>query len=101
MPFYQPPYPGQFKLDAPLQPHASLTIGFGSSGYAPQTFSLLPGQNVDVGFLKLFLTTRYVDYSNIPQPSPFSKGRGTEVANVKTIETWDTIKIPVIQKKGH
>jgi hypothetical protein len=88
-------------LDAPLQPHSSLSIGFGSGGHAPRVFSLPPGQNVDVGFLKLFLTTRYVDYSNIPQSSPFSTGRGNRLVKVKTIETWDTIKIPVIIKKGH
>jgi len=56
---------------------------------------------MDVGFLKLFLTTEYVDYSNIPQPSPFSTGRiGTSELD-KTETSWDTIKIPVIIKKGH
>jgi hypothetical protein len=98
--FYEPPTSAQ-KLDAPLQPKSSLTIGYGSGGQVPRVFTLPAGQNVDVGFLKLFLTTSYVDYSNFPQPSPFSKDRDAGAAAVKTVQTWDTIKIPVIQKKGY
>ncbi|KAF8972429.1 caspase domain-containing protein [Flammula alnicola] len=99
--FYQPPFPGRFKPDAPLQPFSSVTIGYGAGGYSQRSFSLAAGQNVDVGFLKLFLTTRYVDYSNIPQPSPFDKGRGAREVPPKTMQTWDTIKVAVVQKKDY
>jgi hypothetical protein len=65
---------------------------------------------VDVAFLKLFLSTEYVDLSHLEQASPFkaegaratragpaSPGIGRAV--LKTISTWDTIVIPVLNQK--
>jgi len=99
--FYQPPTTGQFKLEAPLKEMSHLTIGYGSVGQVPQVFVLPPGQNVEVGFLKLFLTTVPVDYSNIPQCSPFDLHRGPQRAQLKTFQTWDTINVVVVHKKDH
>jgi hypothetical protein len=58
------------------------------------------GQDVDIGFLKLFLTTEPVDYSNIPQTSPFhldNRGNGTHKAKPRLI--WDTILVAVVQRR--
>ena len=67
----------------------------------PLSVSLPTGRKVDVGFLKLFLTTEYVDFSNITQRSPFDKVRGAGAARKKSPQIWDTIMYKIVQKEGH
>ena len=108
MSYYQPPTAAQ-KLDVPLRRKidgipGSLCIGYGSGGSPPFSYFLREGQNVDVGFLKLFLTTEPVDYSTIPQPSPFEYdlrkgGLCTPVAR-PTHPVWDTILLAVVQRRA-
>jgi hypothetical protein len=79
-----------------------LTIGFGASGTAPQTYFLREGQTVDVGFLKLFFSTENVDYSSIAQKSLFgedSEGRAGKRKEPRRY-LWDTLTIPIVQKQG-
>jgi len=103
--YYQPPSAAQ-KLDVPLPRKiddvpGSLCIGYGSGGSVPFSFFMRDGQDVDVGFLKLFLTTEPVDYSNIPQTSPFHldhRGNGTYKTKPRLI--WDTILVAVVQRRA-
>ena len=90
------PLPGK-KDDAP----GSLSIGYGSGGSPPFCFYVRDGQDVDVGFLKLFLTTEPVDYSNIPQTTPFDfnhRGGGSYKSKYSLI--WDTILVAVVQRRA-
>jgi len=87
-------------VDPPLKPKASLSIGYGSGGSPPFTYFIDEGQSVDVGFLKLFLTTEYVDFSDVPQLSPFERGRKIVLRQRKIQPLWDTILVPVVQRKG-
>lgn len=74
-----------------------LTIGYGSGGSQPHTFYLNEGQDVDVGYIKLFLSTEYVDYSHVPQESPFLlEGRAHREVKPKQ-RVWDTMLIPIVQ----
>jgi hypothetical protein len=56
---------------------------------------------IDIGYLKLYLTTKPLDYSNIPLVSPFD-GRRREAGEgkPKIAEVWDTMKIPIIQRRS-
>ncbi|KAG6819155.1 hypothetical protein H0H93_014815, partial [Arthromyces matolae] len=54
-----------------LPANGALTIGFGDSVCPPRTYALQKNQEVDVGFLKVYLSQEYVDYSYITQSSPF------------------------------
>ncbi|KAA1472278.1 hypothetical protein DENSPDRAFT_171259 [Dentipellis sp. KUC8613] len=87
------------KVDAPLKPQKSLTIGYGAGGAAPYEYYLEDGQDIDVGFLKLFVSTEPVDLSHVPQASPFTDGRGGKPSPPKTEPTWDTILVPIIQHR--
>jgi hypothetical protein len=99
--YYQPPTAGGFKVDPPIRPKGSLTIGYGAGGAAPFSYFLRNNQDVDVGFLKLFLTTEQVDFSNVSQLSPFGKNnRGIERERPKPMRVWDTILVTVVQRKG-
>jgi len=64
-------------VDAPLPPRSELTIGYGDGGASPWQFLLRDGEDKDVGFFKLFLTTSPADLSSIPQDSPFRFAHGT------------------------
>jgi hypothetical protein len=90
----------------PLKGHQYLPVGYGDSGSVPHAFYLREGQNVDVGFLKLFLSRNQVNFSHIAQPSPFTSvgSRYTAPAGVEGSKNlrllWDTIVFPVVQRRA-
>ncbi|CAA7263720.1 unnamed protein product [Cyclocybe aegerita] len=60
------------KVDVPLPPKSSLTIGYGEPGITPWQFLLPEGEKKDLGFFKLFLSTRPAYFDSILQEeSPF------------------------------
>jgi hypothetical protein len=115
--FYSPPQtPDHYKLDPPLCSDGSLAIGYGAAGWAPISFYLPPGQDVDLGFLKIFLSTTPNDLSHIQQPSPPSPGPHTpghrkamavplDMPTPSPIQdptsSWGTIIIPIRQRRPH
>ncbi len=65
-------------------------------------FYLRENQSVDIGFLKLYVSTECVDFSVIVQSSPFSLDRrmipgGTQQ---KERRVWNSLTIPMIQRAG-
>ena len=98
---YQPPFAGHNKVDPPLPPKGSLTVGYGSGGEVPRIFKLGKNQNVEVGFLKLFLSTEYVDLSDIEQLTPFEwiKEKGVITAEPPKKLLWDTILATCVLRK--
>ena len=82
-------------------------MGYGDSGSVPQAFFLREGQEVDVGILKLFLSRKQVDLSDVAQSSPFNSIGARFTPPVKEKEPaklrffWDTILVPVAQRRAH
>ncbi|KAI0312157.1 hypothetical protein OF83DRAFT_1087200 [Amylostereum chailletii] len=97
-PYYQQPTSGA-RPDPSLRPGGSLTIGYGNSGSVPFTYYLRPGQDLDVGFLKLFLSTEPLDLSSIPQESPFHGIRSGAPPRRKVRRIWDAVMIAVVQHR--
>ena len=97
--YYQP---GSAKksVDVSLPPRESLAIGYGASGMVPHMYTLRDGQDVDVGFLKLFYSTEYVDLSGIVQGSPFNTTRGAYRTVPESSYLWDSMCVAVVQKRG-
>jgi hypothetical protein len=78
-----------------------MTFGYGYGGGAPLVFTLGKDRDVEVGFLKLFLGTEYVDLSDIEQLSPFSGTRGVSRAEISSaVSTWDTVSVTVVLRRG-
>jgi hypothetical protein len=104
-------------------------VCYWDSESVPTTFLLREGQNVDVGFLKLFLSREHVDLSEVAQSSPFdfigaryTTARYTTEAKLKVPinlpvrhsgtlldkfkhrlpvrHLWDTILVPVVQRRA-
>ena len=79
-------------------------MGFGDSGSVPHTFFLREGQKVDVGILKLYLSRKQVDLSDVAQRSPFESIGARSIppdkvkGPTKLRFLWDTVLIPVVQR---
>jgi hypothetical protein len=87
-------------VDPSLRPNGSITIGYGSGGGAPFDYSLREDQDVDVGFLKLFISMEQVDLSGIPQLTPFEEvNRVMGKAKAKPTGAWSTVLITIVQRR--
>ncbi|KAE9398832.1 hypothetical protein BT96DRAFT_994537 [Gymnopus androsaceus JB14] len=94
-----PPVAGTGGHIASLAAKGCLTIGYGSGGAQPLAFTLENSQDIDVGYIKLFFSTGYVDYSSVPQKSPFLSERGKGTPKKTRTTWWDTLLVPVIQRR--
>jgi len=101
VPYYLPGMAAKGQVDFSVPTKRSLTIGFGDGGMPPCTYFLRKNQSVDVGFLKLYLSTEFIDYSSIAQVSPFKENRGSyQHSRPKKRKFWDALTITMIQKRG-
>ncbi|KDR74089.1 hypothetical protein GALMADRAFT_280580 [Galerina marginata CBS 339.88] len=88
---YKPNSSGPYHPDCPLKANGgTLTIGYGSGGMAPLSYSLPEGQDLAIGFLKLFVFTQPLDSLAFSRPSEPPETRS---------EKWDTLLIPVVQRR--
>ncbi|VDB96090.1 unnamed protein product [Peniophora sp. CBMAI 1063] len=97
MEYYRPAVTGG-GAEPSLPPKGRLTIGYGSGGAQPFKYFIRPGQDFDVGFIKLFISTEHVDLSNVVQESPFvsTTPRGSGLAGqsqvvVRRADSLDTL----------
>ena len=102
-PYYQPPIPHSASEALPcLRQKESLTIGYGCSGTLSREYYVDDGFDVDVGFLKIFASTEYVDYALVEQMSPFDRDTPRAIAKTSRVyrePIWDSKVITVVQKK--
>lgn len=88
-------------VDAALPPKAHLTIGYGNGGSKPWQFIVPDGQSKDVGFLRLFLSTRPGNFQNIIQESPFDGSRSSEAISqrreMEDVERWMVKTATIVQ----
>ncbi|KAF8148655.1 hypothetical protein B0H34DRAFT_736447 [Crassisporium funariophilum] len=101
-PYYAPQSSGQFTLDVPLKKEGgTLTVGYGLGGSPPFSYYLREGQDIDVGFLKVYASTKPVDLFMVPQQSPFETmhSRSGRPSKKEPIDVWGTLLIPVVQRR--
>jgi hypothetical protein len=78
------PLPARHKNNGPSE----LKVGYGEADVEAFQFTLADGIPEDVGFLRLFVSTTYVDMSVLEQQSPFV-GRGVGVKKPPAMDIWD------------
>ncbi|KAF5342908.1 hypothetical protein D9758_015402 [Tetrapyrgos nigripes] len=104
-PYFLPPTAKNGAIETPLPARDCLTIGYGSSGTPPYSYFVREGEDVDVGALKLFLSTDYVEYRRIAQKSPFENdhrgGGAKRVDRLSKRSLWDTMTVAIVQRKRH
>jgi hypothetical protein len=81
-----PPLAKQTSEDEPSR----LSIGYGASGTDAIQFSLPPGARVDSGFLKVFVSSSYVDMTFLKRDSPLQMPpRLARTMTLPFIHIWD------------
>ncbi|KZV68253.1 hypothetical protein PENSPDRAFT_687430 [Peniophora sp. CONT] len=88
------------KVSASLERGQTINIGHGRANRgAAQRYVLHEGQERDVGFLKLYVSTQYSNFAGIEQPSPFKPDTRYPVpVTPPRVSTWDTSLVAMIQK---
>lgn len=101
VPYHQPPIgPTGNLVDPTLVPSGTFTIGDGAGGGGPYTYFLREGQDIDVGFLKFFISTMPINLENIPQPSPFQDpARASATLVFRPPPLWDTVMLTIVQRR--
>ena len=81
---------------ADLMGLAKLNIGYGAGGGNPFEFTLRPNQTTDMGFLKLFVSTKYVDMGWLCQKDPFDPlARHQMQRKIQATDFWDALFVAV------
>jgi hypothetical protein len=68
---------------------SELPVGYGSAGGEALEFFLADGVTSDVGFLRLFVSTTYVDMNSLEQPSFLCAERGSRRVERPPLDIWD------------
>ncbi|KAJ7214635.1 hypothetical protein C8J57DRAFT_1538457 [Mycena rebaudengoi] len=87
---------------SPAQPPSMLAIGYGR-GVPGFKFTIPPGRTADTGFLKLIVSTKYIDLKWILQESPLGKIRPERIVVWREIgseNVWDTLNAVVEVRLG-
>ncbi|KAK0442694.1 caspase domain-containing protein [Desarmillaria tabescens] len=98
---WQPSRTEKFDVDTCLEANSEVTFGLANGMVRPLLFSIPPGQEVDISFIKIFVTTEPVDLRSILQPS-IEEGiqRGAMLRYVcDYIEEWASMTIPLVLVK--
>jgi hypothetical protein len=87
--------------DLPLKHSGgSLAIGYGAAGYPPLAFEIKNGLDVEVVFLKIYVSTKAVDLSHLSQTSPLGSTRGMKSYQPKKAkDTWTDIVILMVLQR--
>jgi len=95
-PYYLPSPKGQ-DAEPSLPIEGKLRIGYGDGGVSSKVFELPSGLDKDIGFLKIFISTKPVDMKEIQHNIA---ERGMKNPDKKPPpDTWDTLTIPIIQHR--
>ncbi|EIM79948.1 uncharacterized protein STEHIDRAFT_163203 [Stereum hirsutum FP-91666 SS1] len=99
--YYEPSAARSSGAEHSVAAKGELTIGHGAGGGQPRQYYVRQGQEVDVGYLKLFISTKWVDYSQIAQPSPFQGGKQRRLKSRPAKGMiWDAVCVSVVQLRG-
>ncbi|KAG6823004.1 hypothetical protein H0H92_011754 [Tricholoma furcatifolium] len=80
-----------------LPASGQLNIGFGDSGCPARSYFLPDNQKVDVGFLKLYVSTIFLDFSTTPNSPSLSSYPFEPCVRARIEEACEAFTIPVIQ----
>ena len=75
-----------------------LPLNYGNAGGVPLAFEVPDDQTFDGGFLRIFISTRYLDLTKVAQPAsagPRAKGLAMCDVPFPFSDVWDAITIPI------
>jgi hypothetical protein len=91
------------RADPELPMHGQFMIGDESDGGAPLSFVLGPGEELDVGFIKIFWSTDPLELDNVVQGSAFEASASEETRKVclkggREAKEWGTVLVTLVQR---
>lgn len=98
---WQPGRAGELHVDPCLEGKSEVNFGFADSMVKPLLFSVTPGQEVGINFIKIFVTSEPVDLRSILQPSiegGVQRGAYHERVSDHILE-WASMTIPLVLVK--
>ncbi|KAG6808941.1 hypothetical protein H0H92_002294 [Tricholoma furcatifolium] len=101
--YHTPGYAAKGNVDPSIPGNGSLPIGFGDGGCDARTYDVRPPlarRGIDIGFVKLYVSTKYVDVSDISQDPPMPVCRNDKPFKKQPKGLWGTLTIPIIQRKN-
>jgi hypothetical protein len=88
--FGQAVYPPLHHRSERLVPNGERHIGYGSSSVRPLKFYLTPGEEYDVGYIRLFVSTTELPMDLIRQPPISNLARHlSQDPDITDTEVWD------------
>jgi hypothetical protein len=101
VPYYEPPYtgPGNSTNEPCILPGKELAIGHGPSGWPAWQYKLDESENMDLGLIKVFLSTAPVRLSHLKQLSPFGEARTCHQVVDDVVFVWNAKTIPLVQRR--
>ncbi|CAE6387334.1 unnamed protein product [Rhizoctonia solani] len=91
---------GRATADIPAR--GQLLIGDGADGGTPVKFNLSPGNQIEMGYMKIFWSTEPLELDHIEQISAFKMKSGDRGAGVCTDDTdseWGTVCLPLVLRE--
>ncbi|EIM79706.1 uncharacterized protein STEHIDRAFT_116403 [Stereum hirsutum FP-91666 SS1] len=98
--YYEPGSSKDDRSKYSVPAHDQLRIEYGSDGGEIRLCRLRQKRDVNVGYLKLYVSTKWMNYSNIKQCSPFDGIIHVPKGYEPRLSPWDSLCIPVIRKRG-
>ncbi|RXW12661.1 hypothetical protein EST38_g13193 [Candolleomyces aberdarensis] len=88
-----------------LSGRSSLAVGYGSAGGTPQNLAISSDHlDLEHGYIRLYVSTRYIDLSFLQQGaiSDMTRGYGSHIykPRKRPHPIWDTITVPVLLTRG-
>jgi hypothetical protein len=88
-------------LDPSIPPRGELTIGYGPGGAPRHRFDITDDDlDVEVTYMKVFITLQPIDLSYIAQKSPFFENRIVMKMEDPPEGMWDTLTLAIVAKRG-
>lgn len=88
---------GDHNCDPCLQPHTgTFAVGWGAAGHAPLYCDLDEGEQSNIEFLKIYLSTQPVNLAYLPQLPLFSSARGMRRYYAPPPKYWTDLVIPIV-----
>ncbi|KAI0030581.1 caspase domain-containing protein [Vararia minispora EC-137] len=102
--------PDASNLDPPLRPVSSLSLNYGNGGGEPLRFVIDEGQDMDLGILRVFVSSQPFDLDieqkafETSRPNQDVRALPTATAGLGSkapprMDSWDVITLPIVQTR--
>jgi hypothetical protein len=89
------------RADPDLLPYGEVMIGDGGEGGAPLKFTITPGNEIELGYIKVFWSTDPLELDNLEQESAFKMKQNVgsrKVLKGGVVRDWGSVVLTLVQR---